>query len=201
MIPETKTCSKCQQNKQATEFTISPRNKDGLRAHCKGCHRQYYYRDRSRWQNTVPVDEKICHKCGQKKTQVHFHKNKNNHTGLAHSCKECYKAYWKSYYAKNKNTLNRRGKLHRQRYPEQHATYERKKRYGLTEQEYTALLDQQEHRCKICLCIFDNNIHVDHCHSTKKVRGLLCSTCNTGLGMLKENIDHLQRAILYLQET
>jgi len=41
---------------------------------------------------------------------------------------------------------------------------------------------------------------VDHCHSTGKVRGLLCSNCNRGIGMLQERVDILQNAIDYLKE-
>ena len=40
---------------------------------------------------------------------------------------------------------------------------------------------------------------MDHCHKTKKIRGLLCHTCNSGLGMFKDNIEYLKNAIKYLE--
>lgn len=41
-------------------------------------------------------------------------------------------------------------------------------------------------------------LFVDHCHDKKKVRGMLCNNCNTGLGYFKDDTTRLQRAIDYL---
>jgi len=62
--------------------------------------------------------------------------------------------------------------------------------------------DDQVGRCAICEEILSQDtkhIHVDHCHKTNKVRGLLCANCNKGLGFFKDNTRALERAILYLQ--
>jgi hypothetical protein len=62
--------------------------------------------------------------------------------------------------------------------------------------------DDQVGRCAICESEFnrtDNKYHTDHCHKTKKVRGLLCGPCNVGLGMFKDNLHSLERAIKYLK--
>lgn len=62
--------------------------------------------------------------------------------------------------------------------------------------------DNQVGRCAICEKLLSQDtkhIHVDHCHKTNKVRGLLCSNCNKGLGFFKDNTNSLARAILYLQ--
>ena len=60
------------------------------------------------------------------------------------------------------------------------------------------MLIEQEKRCVIC----KRNVilRVDHCHTTGKVRGLLCHNCNTGLGQFKDNIDNLKMAIKYLEK-
>lgn len=57
-------------------------------------------------------------------------------------------------------------------------------------------------RCKICKSIKHNGRgwHIDHCHITKKFRGLLCNNCNLGLGQFKENINLLKQAITYLED-
>jgi protein-arginine kinase activator protein McsA len=58
------------------------------------------------------------------------------------------------------------------------------------------MIAAQGGRCLICQ--EETKLHVDHCHETKKVRGLLCRECNTGLGKFKERVDLLERAIHYL---
>ena len=79
------------------------------------------------------------------------------------------------------------------------------KKYGLTPFDYRVLETKQ---CGVCAICFqeEQNTHqfarlsVDHCHNTKKVRGLLCSHCNTGLGKFKHSINILEKAITYLKE-
>jgi hypothetical protein len=55
--------------------------------------------------------------------------------------------------------------------------------------------------CEICGTGFEKqrDICVDHCHSTRAVRGVLCTTCNAGIGMLKDDIGLLEKAIVYLR--
>jgi len=73
-----------------------------------------------------------------------------------------------------------------------------KKKYGLTLERYDDLVAQPH--CTICGDLFedDSKPHLDHCHSTGKVRGVLCSRCNVGLGHFKDNTESLQTAIEYL---
>ena len=58
----------------------------------------------------------------------------------------------------------------------------------------------QNNKCAICGNIFSDRRHtqIDHCHKTKKIRGLLCIQCNSGIGMLKEDVDILKKAIDYI---
>lgn len=78
--------------------------------------------------------------------------------------------------------------------------YKIKTQYGLEYSEYEKLLIAQAGRCAVCgtPCAFDKDLVVDHCHNTKVVRGLLCVTCNVGIGMLKEDIAIFSAAITYL---
>ena len=77
------------------------------------------------------------------------------------------------------------------------------KRYGLTEATFTELLDSQGGRCAICSVPLDpndtnRNTHVDHCHTSGRVRGILCSGCNLGLGHFKDDHKRLLVAATYL---
>jgi hypothetical protein len=69
--------------------------------------------------------------------------------------------------------------------------------YGLTEEDYQALLDRSGGLCEICRDPLDSP-NVDHCHATGRVRGLLCRACNTGIGHLKDDPAVLLAALNYL---
>lgn len=71
-------------------------------------------------------------------------------------------------------------------------------RYKLLAHEYQDLALKQEGRCAICDEPFNDDDHVDHCHTSGKVRGLLCHSCNRGLGFFKDSALRLIRAINYL---
>lgn len=73
------------------------------------------------------------------------------------------------------------------------------KKYGISLEEYEALLESQDGVCAICRKEDTSRYHVDHDHETGEVRGLLCGDCNKGLGMFKDNPDALQSAIDYLK--
>jgi hypothetical protein len=72
--------------------------------------------------------------------------------------------------------------------------------YGITPDEFKAMFEKQKGLCAICgeLPRTKRNLHVDHCHATGKVRGLLCNGCNTGIGALKESPKIFTNAIKYL---
>lgn len=82
-------------------------------------------------------------------------------------------------------------------------------RYGINSVEREELLSQQGGKCAICdsEIIFKNTNKgkrdsfavVDHCHEHNFVRGILCTNCNVGIGLLKDNIDNLVNAIVYLK--
>ena len=72
------------------------------------------------------------------------------------------------------------------------------RRYGLTEEDFEALCKEQNGQCAICRNLFTSTPYVDHDHKTGIVRGLLCSGCNTGLGMFKDHPDILLEAANYI---
>jgi hypothetical protein len=79
-----------------------------------------------------------------------------------------------------------------------HREYNLLTKYGMTVADYNQLLEDQEHRCKIC-GQFAEQLCVDHDHESGQVRGLLCNQCNTGIGKLQESVFVLESAIVYLE--
>ena len=127
-----------------------------------------------------------CKKCVTNLPLDKYYFNKNGKYKKQNVCKKCMNIYD---YEKDKNQ-----KL--------------KKAYGITLKDYNELLSKQNNRCAICN--INNNgkyrkkeraFAVDHCHSTNKIRGLLCSDCNVGIGLLKDNVNSLESAIKYLNKT
>jgi hypothetical protein len=74
-----------------------------------------------------------------------------------------------------------------------------KRRYGISLKDFDAILAHQGGACAICREAFTATPHVDHCHATHVVRGLLCTDCNKGLGCFDDDIDIMQAAIDYLE--
>lgn len=74
-------------------------------------------------------------------------------------------------------------------------------KYNLSIEKYNEMLSEQNNKCAICSYEFgqkSGDTYVDHCHTTKKVRGLLCQHCNSGLGYFKDSNNNLKNAINYL---
>ena len=96
---------------------------------------------------------------------------------------------------------------YRKRNPHIMKSIDLKKRFGISLKEYQVLLENQNHVCAICSQPEQSIDHrtkkpralaVDHCHTTGKIRGLLCSDCNTGLGLFQDSKIFLMNAIKYL---
>ncbi|QNN99906.1 endonuclease VII [Pseudomonas phage phiPsa267] len=79
-----------------------------------------------------------------------------------------------------------------------------KKTYGISLEDYNLMLTAQNSSCKICLTTEPRGVgsvfHVDHCHQSGSIRGLLCMACNIMLGKAQDNIETLKAAINYLEE-
>lgn len=75
-----------------------------------------------------------------------------------------------------------------------------KTHYGITQAHYDAMLAAQGNKCGICGDDPKETLCVDHCHSSGKVRGLLCRKCNTGLGCFKDDLSLFGSAVRYLEK-
>lgn len=120
---------------------------------------------------------------------------------------EAKRAYRRAYWEANRERLleqqRERGRRNYQANPERYAERGKKarlKKYGLTLEEYTRLLEQSQGLCAICEQPMERPV-VDHDHSTGAFRGILCNSCNTALGGFRDNPQILRRAIAYLERS
>lgn len=70
--------------------------------------------------------------------------------------------------------------------------------YGITSEERDRMQEAVGGRCEVCRV--NKATHVDHCHATGKIRGLVCHKCNAGIGMLGDNLEGVKQALDYLQK-
>jgi hypothetical protein len=73
-----------------------------------------------------------------------------------------------------------------------------KYRYGLSKEDFYLLKKEQDGKCKICGREM-KKYNIDHCHKTGKIRGILCTSCNMGIGMFKDDVELLEKVISYLK--
>jgi hypothetical protein len=119
---------------------------------------------------------------------------------------EYQKEYNKEYRKKNVEKLKANNKKWREANKEQDVQTmfkaRLKRKYDITLEEYNALLESQNNSCKVCGTHAKNNLkgklYVDHCHTTGKVRGMLCMKCNSALGLLNDNKETIQKLLDYL---
>ena len=157
---------------------------------------------------------KQCSKCKTLKELKDFFANSRSKNGKTSWCKLCIKIgqshnkeqlkqYHADYYAKNKDKIKS--------YPSQlkHASKDAhlRRTYGIQIEEYNRLLTEQDGVCAVCQKTETTkhqngkttSLCVDHCHSTGRVRGLLCRNCNGGIGKLQESAELLRKAAEYLE--
>jgi len=122
------------------------------------------------------MTEKHCSGCKEVRTICEFWKDCTTPSGYSNHCKDCRK----------KNN----------------SEWFRVKNFGITSEQYDKMLADQNFRCAICKEPgATKTLAVDHDHNSEKmkIRGLLCSNCNPGLGMFKDDISRLEAAIEYLK--
>jgi hypothetical protein len=112
------------------------------------------------------------------------------------------KEYNKKYRSEHMQEHRDREKRRRDADPAKYRESQLIKNFGITSDQYNALLLSQDGVCAICkrLCKSGRNLAVDHCHATGLVRGLLCTKCNTAIGALDEREDLMLSAIDYLKK-
>lgn len=129
---------------------------------------------------------KICKTCNAKKPLDQFYADNKGKDGIRFECKECTKIRSKDWRKENKHVWQNTLLL---------------KKYGLTREQFAQMKQHQKGKCAICSCdLVDGKMTcVDHCHSTGKIRGILCANCNVALGHFKDSIPLIESAICYLK--
>jgi len=128
---------------------------------------------------------RVCSSCKQELPLDMYSKRKES---IQYACKTCDNAKQKE--RRLNPEINEKHKL-RMRIRQ----YIRK--YGLSEEEALALVQDRTGECDICGKVVP--LVIDHCHISGDIRGRLCGPCNTGIGLFKENINSLEQAIEYLR--
>jgi hypothetical protein len=124
--------------------------------------------------------EQVCNSCG---LLLHI----SNYYLNSKFCKSCHKKRSKIWNAKNvekRRAMARKSHL--------------KTKFALTLEEQDQLLKSQNRSCAICST--ENNLCIDHCHKTGKIRKILCRKCNSGLGMFNDDIELIEKALKYMND-
>ena len=158
---------------------------------------------------------KLCPVCGETKPVEDFPKKPNKCKSCHNSAQRKWRAehpgkyaeYVKRWQLKNPAKLKTSAKNWHKKNPDYNKQYlndrvehryfrKLERQYGLTVDQYRKLQEDQDFKCAICGS--DGPLVVDHNHKTNKVRGLLCATCNSGVGLLKDSPKVLKRAAEYI---
>jgi hypothetical protein len=120
--------------------------------------------------------------------------------GTRNRCNPCRARESREKWAANLAVARESSRLRTKRWraanPDKVQAQDRRRRYHVTTEDVAALRAKQDDRCAICGAPEPGC--VDHCHTTKAVRGLLCRCCNAGLGQFRDSPDLLRAAIRYL---
>lgn len=170
----------------------------------------------------IQLQNKRCSKCGFTGPLDAFQKNRRGKHGRGSWCRQCCAKAASRYrldnldrerennrkwrannLARARATVNRRQNKSKSQMSRKNSML--RLRYGITLDQFNQMLIAQNNKCAICQILIDETpkkqLCVDHCHTTEKIRGLLCGNCNAGIGSLKDSIQLLESAISYLKET
>lgn len=142
---------------------------------------------------------KVCIECGVEKPLTDFRRRSSSKDGRVARCTECMKLAYKNKYRKAEG------------YQEKARDGYVRWKYGITWEDVLSMYKSQDGKCAICnrdIRLDSGGVKnhpdiycIDHCHETGKVRGLLCHDCNRGLGLFRDSIPNLSKAVEYLEGT
>jgi len=176
LVLEVKICSGCGEEKPLSEYYRRKGYRDGIVPRCKGCYREWH-RKRYTPKSGASDEPRACTHCGVIYTP-------EQRRASIYCSREC-------------------GELARRESGQVRAGHLRRK-FGITQADYDVMLATQGGGCAICgksaeeQVRYSRYLHIDHCHDTGKVRGLLCDQHNLLLGRFNDDPKLLRRAADYL---
>lgn len=144
--------------------------------------------------------KKCCIRCQEWKPLDQFYRRPGRPSGVSR-CKKCVKE------TTDKQAVRAAGRRYRARQLAADPDFDRRlnirRLYGMSLEEFDGMLKQQGGGCAVCQGppLGKGQFHVDHCHDSNRIRGLLCHKCNVALGMVQDDIEHLRKLIAYLELT
>lgn len=147
---------------------------------------------------------KVCARCREELPESEFTAAPRMKSGLKSYCRDCCRLDARERRAANPERARAIANAsHKRRYTTEWRWAQGLRRYGLTAETFATMLVDQGGRCAICRTDAplgkSNRWHVDHCHATGVVRGLLCAGCNVGIGHLGDDPDRLRSAAAYIE--
>ncbi|MBA3825574.1 MAG: endonuclease VII domain-containing protein [Ktedonobacterales bacterium] len=199
-LEPTRACHRCGIEKPIEEYIRSVQRASGYQGTCKACiyERRKQLADGkplpSRLSKSVPgstnrptrrqmTSTLVCSKCSIEQPIEDFPLDRSTFSGRKAICKMCYAEY---------------RRLRHEREPDYMMKHFLRSHYGLTVEQLEEMKRDQKGRCAICRK--ETRLVVDHNHTTGQVRNLLCTGCNTLIGLAYESRDHLLAAIAYLEK-
>lgn len=159
------------------------------------------------------METKQCTRCKEIKPLSSFYRVRGK-DGYRSHCKECISKHQKERYANDSEYKEYKNQKTRHKWTTDPELWSKrqltarkshlKRKYGMTVDQYSEMFKEQKECCAICgehyTKVPHQQLMVDHCHKTGKVRQLLCDLCNTALGKFKDSPELLEKAAEYVRK-
>jgi len=217
-ISKEKRCPRCKETKDIDEFHKNRKLKDGHAVYCKQCvrieHQEIYINNKDaileknkEWRVANPDKIVMLRKSWRAenpdKSRAYARKSVAKWRATPEGA-EKNRRWSNEWRAKNperrKASTKHWIKNNQERYDKVRRKHEVMRLYGLTEEQYYGMIEDQENKCFICGKSEKRSLSVDHNHSNRKVRKLLCSGCNHAIGIIEKGYDNLISLLKYLAE-
>jgi phage FluMu protein Com len=217
-INQEKKCPRCKEIKDIDEFHKNRKKKDGHVVYCKQCvriiHQEIYINNKDKileknkeWSIANPEKLANSRKAWRAKNPEKSRATSRKSVAKWRSTPEgAEKNRQRSNEWRAKNPEKRKAstknwiKNNQERYDKVRRKHEVMRLYGLRDEEYYDMIKNQDNKCFICGKSEKRSLSVDHNHSNKKVRKLLCSGCNHAIGIIEKGYDNLISLLKYLAE-